>query len=77
MSFLQDIEGFNKNKLRQTDTVVKTCDGRTLLEVRDEVGTVVKVKNVGGLGFVGDYSPDLQLAPIMDGLFLGKRTLNL
>ena len=72
MSFLKDIEGFSKKKLKSVDTEITTVDGRRLKETRDHYGRC-HLENVGGsLGYVGDVKPDLQVGEILDGVILGE-----
>ncbi len=73
MSFLGDIQGFSKSKLRKTSTEVTTVGGRRIRETRDDHGrTSTQIVAEGELGFVGDYKPDLQVAQVLPGLCFGK-----
>ena len=73
MSFLRDIQTFSKSGLKSTPTEVTSVDGRRVREVKDPAsGHVTSEVLDAGLGFVGDYKPDLQVAEIMPGLYLGE-----
>lgn len=72
MSFLQELRK-KKNNLKTTSTVVKTAGGDVFLEQRNSEG-VVSVEKVGrNEGFVVDLKPDLQVASVLPGLFMGSQ----
>ena len=61
-----------KQKLTPTETHVITPDGRETIERRDADGnTVTTATSVRHWGFVGDLKPDMQLAQVELGLFIG------
>ncbi|XP_078572456.1 dual specificity protein phosphatase 19-like [Branchiostoma floridae x Branchiostoma japonicum] len=74
MSLLDQLTKFSKSSLRPTETHVRTVDGREYVESRDEKGrsnlTPVGAKDYG---WIGDVKPDLQVAKIRPGLFLGSQ----
>ena len=71
-SLFSQLQGFNKASLRKTDTVVKTADGRELLEHKTEEGTTVVTHTcIGGYGFVPSVVEDLQVGEILPGLIMG------
>ncbi|CAH1238871.1 DUSP19 [Branchiostoma lanceolatum] len=74
MSLLDQLTKFSKSSLRCTETHVRTVDGREYVESRDEKGrsnlTPVGAKDYG---WIGDVKPDLQVAKIRPGLFLGSQ----
>ena len=73
MSFLKDIKGFSKKQLNTVATEISTVDGRRLKETRDDYGrSHLECIDDGGLGFVGDLKPDLQVGEIMEGMILGE-----
>ena len=75
-SLFSQLQGFDKTALRKTDTVVKTADGRELVEHKNEEGfTVVTHTNTGGYGFVPSVVEDLQVGEIMPGLIMGMYEL--
>ncbi|XP_078703585.1 dual specificity protein phosphatase 19-like [Branchiostoma floridae x Branchiostoma belcheri] len=74
MSLLDQLTKFSKTSLRRTETHVRTVDGREYVESRDDQGwsnlTPVGAKDYG---WIGDVKPDLQVAKIRPGLFLGSQ----
>ncbi|XP_071491247.1 dual specificity protein phosphatase 19-like [Diadema antillarum] len=81
MSFLEDIAGFSKGRLKQVDTRVRRADGSRVVEMRDESGTFAVVtkpeqeKNDDGkmeYGFVPDYDPDMQVVQVRPYLFMSS-----
>ena len=75
MSFLKDIHTFSKSGLRPTATEVTFIDGRRVKETRDSTGSSSSEVIDSGLGFVGDYKPDLQMALVTSHLYLGNNIL--
>uniref|UniRef100_A0A914VRB8 Uncharacterized protein n=1 Tax=Plectus sambesii TaxID=2011161 RepID=A0A914VRB8_9BILA len=61
-----------KSSLQNVETKVITPDGRELIEQRDNDGfTKATQVAVRPWGFVGDFRPDLQMAEVAPGLYLG------
>lgn len=72
MSFLQALQK-RKISLKVTETVVKTPEGDVFVEKRNERGEV-RVEKVGSShGYVVDLKPDLQVASIIPGLYMGSQ----
>lgn len=72
MSFLQELQK-KRNNLKTTVTVVTTAGGSVFLEQKNDKG-VVSVEKVGiSEGFVVDLKPDLQVASVLPGLFMGSQ----
>jgi len=74
MSFLTEIKSFKRQNLQHSDTIVHTIDGRKLKESHDKYGHTTSTLLPGSsLGFVGDYTPDLQVAEVLPGLYFGSQ----
>lgn len=72
MSFLQALQK-RKISLKVTETVVKTPEGDVFVEKRNERGEV-RVEKVGSShGYVVDLKPDLQVASVIPGLYMGSQ----
>ena len=72
MSSLKTRLAAAKQRLRPTETHVLTPAGNELIERRDESGqSSSTVVNTNQHGFVVDTRPDMQLAEVESGLFLG------
>lgn len=74
--FSRDICTFNRGSLRQVQTRVKTADGRSFVESKDETGTIcveASAPHDRSLGFVPDLTPDLQLGEVLPGLYVGSQ----
>lgn len=74
MSLLSDLNKFNKSNLKQTKTIVKTQDGREFVE--SKVGGRYEQQdqhNTEFCGWVVDNKPDLQVAKIIEHLYLGSQ----
>ncbi|XP_046391525.1 dual specificity protein phosphatase 1B [Ischnura elegans] len=72
MSFLREIASKRKD-LRHCQTLITNTLGESFLE-DTESGSVTKVsKSNSSPGYVIDYKPDLQLAEIIPGLYLGSQ----
>lgn len=72
MSFLHELR-IKKNILKPTNTVVKTPGGGVFLERKDEEG-VLSLEQIGqSEGFVVDLKPDIQVASVLPGLFMGSQ----
>ncbi|WAQ94046.1 DUS19-like protein [Mya arenaria] len=75
---LAQLKGFDKKKLHQTETFVKTEDGRVLKETRDKGGQYsATVTDKGQLGFVPEKHGDLQVGEIRSNLLIVTHVLNL
>lgn len=73
--FSRDICTFNRRSLRQVQTRVKTADGRSFVESKDETGTIcveASAPHDRSVGFVPDLTPDLQLGEVLPGLYVGE-----
>ncbi|XP_052813531.1 dual specificity protein phosphatase 19-like [Mya arenaria] len=71
---LAQLKGFDKKKLHQTETFVKTEDGRVLKETRDKGGQYsATVTDKGQLGFVPEKHGDLQVGEIRSNLLIGSQ----
>lgn len=72
MSSLKTRLAAAKQRLRPTETRVLTPAGNELIERRDESGqSNSTVVGTNRHGFVVDTKPDMQLAEVESGLFLG------
>ena len=72
-NLLGDLQTFSKDKLKKTSTTVKTVSGLEFRETKDDYGHIkAELTSHGGMGFVGDYKPDLQVAQVMPGLCFGE-----
>lgn len=72
MSFLQALQK-RKSGLKVTETVVKTPEGHVFVEKRNKRGEV-RVEKVGSShGYVVDLKPDLQVASVIAGLYMGSQ----
>lgn len=72
MSLLDNLKQ-RKNKLRPTSTIVKTPGGDILTESRTVSGNLITHKIGSGSGFIVDLKPDLQVAAVLQGLFMGSQ----
>ena len=71
-SLFTQLKGFDKSNLHKTDTVVRTADGRSLVESKNDEGrTVVTQTSSGDYGFVPSVVEDLQVGEILPGLIMG------
>ena len=76
-SLFTQLKGFDKSNLHKTDTVVKTADGRSLVESKNDEGrTVVTQTSSGDYGFVPSVVEDLQVGEILPGLIMGWCTFH-
>ena len=74
-SLFTQLKGFDKSSLHKTDTVVRTADGRSLVESKNDEGrTVVTQTSSGDYGFVPSVVEDLQVGEILPGLIMGLCT---
>ena len=74
-SLFTQLKGFDKSNLHKTDTVVRTADGRSLVESKNDEGrTVVTQTSSGDYGFVPSVVEDLQVGEIVPGLIMGLCT---
>lgn len=72
MSFLQALQN-RKSSLKVTETVVKTPEGDVFVEKRNDRGEV-RVEKIGSShGYVVDLKPDLQVASVIPGLYMGSQ----
>ena len=74
MSFLSEIAGFSKSRLKTTSTTVTTMGGRQYLETRDKYGRSSRTLLTEGedLMYIGDTKPDLQVGDVIPGLLVGE-----
>lgn len=73
MSFLSQIKNFDSGSLVNTQTRVKTCEGKTFIE-RLNSGEYSSTPVVGDdTGWVVDLEPDLQMAEIRPNLYFGSQ----
>lgn len=72
MSFLEALQ-LRKSGLKTTSTRVKTASGEVFLERRNECGAVCVEKVSSDFGFVVDLKPDLQVAEVLPGLYMGSQ----
>lgn len=72
MSFLQDLQR-RKSSLKVTETMVKTPEGDVFVEKRNERGEKWVEKVGSSHGFVVDLKPDLHVASVIPGLYMGSQ----
>lgn len=72
MSFLEALQK-KKTGLKITNTTVKTASGEVFLEKRNESGVVSLEKVSSDVGYVVDLKPDLQVAEVIPGLYMGSQ----
>lgn len=76
-----DICKFTRAKLKKVDTHVKTLSGQSWIESKDDEGAFYSMYPSGPSaprgsnfpGFVYDFTPDLQVAQVIPGLFVGSQ----
>ncbi|XP_046677812.1 dual specificity protein phosphatase 19-like [Homalodisca vitripennis] len=72
MSFLEALQK-KKSDLKQTDTLVKTSAGDVFLESHNAAGSITLHKIDSDVGYIVDLKPDLQVAGVVPGLFMGSQ----
>jgi len=74
MSFADQIQKFNKNKLATTHPIITNKSGFKFQEVRNTDGTVSQVAlDQKSVGFVIDTAPDAKLHQVIQKLFIGSQ----
>ncbi|KAH9520257.1 dual specificity phosphatase 19 [Bulinus truncatus] len=71
---LTDLKQFDKNALRKTETLITNTDGSRVIEGKDEQGNLYRRPSSSSQhGFVVDWSEDLQVAEVREGLLMGSQ----
>ncbi|KAK0057996.1 dual specificity protein phosphatase 19 [Biomphalaria pfeifferi] len=71
---LNDLKLFDRNALRKTETLITNPDGSRIIEGKDEEGNLYRRPSTSSQhGFVVDWSEDLQVAEVRDGLIMGSQ----